>query len=141
MDLHSKVGVVAEIMGLSPIYCQYPVACITLWLEPAIRHNQIHFFYDEAGVPIGYVTWAFLAEDTEYRLIHDPDVLLHISEWNEADRLWILDFVLLGGDLRSRFRETAALFKYHDCARSLRRRDDGTVRKVSTWHRTRFLNI
>lgn len=135
---YTSLGMVANIMGLSPLYCQYPVASITLWIEPAIRHGHIHFFRDEAGIPIGYVTWALLNKDTEHRLIHDPDVLLHISEWNEGSSLWIMDFVLLGGGLRIRLRETAALFGEYSCAQSLRRRDDGTVRKVSTWQRARL---
>jgi cytolysin-activating lysine-acyltransferase len=128
-----RVGRVATVMGRSPQYCQYPIACIQLWLEPAIRHDQIKFFHNESGVVVGYMTWAWLAEDTEDRLIHDPSVLLHISEWNEGDRLWILDLVLLSGDIRARLREAATLFKREKLARSLRRRDDGTVRKVTTW--------
>jgi hemolysin-activating ACP:hemolysin acyltransferase len=89
-------------MAKSDEYCQYPIACITLWIEPAIRHEQIHFFFDDAGQACGYVTWAWLAADSERRLLHDPDVLLHISEWNEGSSLWILDFVV-GVSGRSQF--------------------------------------
>jgi len=133
-----QVGLAATVMGRSPQYCQYPIACIQLWLEPAIRHNQIKFFRNESGVAVGYITWAWLAEDTECRLLHDPSVLLHISEWNEGDRLWILDFVLISGDIRARLRDAAALFEREQSAKSLRRRDDGTVRKVTTWRRRAF---
>jgi cytolysin-activating lysine-acyltransferase len=133
-----QVGLAATVMGQSPQYCEYPIACIQLWLEPAIRHNQIKFFRNESGVAVGYITWAWLAEDTEFRLIHDRSVLLHISEWNEGDRLWILDFVLLSGDIRVRLRDAAALFKDEQSAKSLRRRDDGAVRKVTTWRPKAF---
>jgi cytolysin-activating lysine-acyltransferase len=133
-----QVGLAATVMGRSPQYCEYPIACIQLWLEPAIRHNQIKFFRNESGVAVGYITWAWLAEETEFRLIHDRNVLLHISEWNEGDRLWILDFVLLSGDLRARLKDVASLFKDKQFAKSLRRRDDGAVRKVTTWRRKAF---
>lgn len=140
-DFFRCVGLVATLMGQSPRYCEYPIACIPLWLEPAIRHCQIHFFLNHGGVPVGYLTWAWLTTDTEHRLLHDPAVLLHISEWNEGDRLWILDFVLLSGDVRSRLREAASVFENYEQAKSLRRREDGTVRKVSTWRRTAFRSI
>ena len=136
-----QVGLAATVMGQSPQYCGYPIACIQLWLEPAIRHNQIKFFHNESGVAVGYITWAWLAEDAEFRLIHDASVLLHISEWNEGDRLWILDFVLLSGDMRARLRDAAALFKDEESAKSLRRRDDGAVRKVTTWRREALKSI
>lgn len=134
-DLHTALGFAVDVMGKSDEYCQYPVACVTLWIEPAIRHEQIHFFRDESGEVRGYMTWAWLAEDAEQRLLHDPNVLLHVSEWNEGDRLWILDFLVHTGDLRMRIREARALFRPVEQAKSLRRRDDGSVRKVTTWKR------
>jgi len=81
------------------------------------------------------MTWALLAEDTEQRLIHDPEVLLHFSEWNEGDRLWLLDFVLLDGNIRTVVKEAFRLFPHFTEAKSLRRRPDGSVRKVTTWRR------
>lgn len=138
LDFLGTVGLVATVLGQSPQYCEYPIAVIQLWLVPAIRHHQINFIYNESGVALGYITWAWLTEDTESRLIHDPTVLLHISEWNEGDRLWILDFVLINGDVRASLREAATLFKDAQSAKSLRRRDDGSVRKVTTWRRTSF---
>lgn len=132
-EFFAKVGIVASLMGASTRYCTYPVACIALWLEPAIRHDQVYIFRNESGAPIGYITWAWLAADTEHRLVNDLDVLLHISEWNEGDRLWILDFVLISGDVRSCIREAAHLFKQTMWAKSIRRNDDGTVRRVTRW--------
>lgn len=122
-------------MAQSQLYLDYPLICIPLWIEPAIRHEQLHFFVDDRGRPRGYVTWAWLAEDTEHRLIHDPNVLLHISEWNEGDRLWIIDFVILDSDVKKRVRETRELFAHFGLAKSLRRRRDGTVKKVTTWRK------
>lgn len=132
-EYFAKVGIVASLMGASVRYCTYPVACIALWLEPAIRHDQIHIFRNESGTPIGYITWAWLAPDTEHRMINNPNVLLHISEWDEGDRLWILDFVLISGNVRTRIREAMHLFKQDAWAKSVRRNNDGTVRKVTTW--------
>lgn len=134
-EIAIQLGLATAAMAQSPHYCQYPIACITLWIEPAIRHEQIHFFRGDRDHVIGYLTWARLTEETAYRLVHDPQVILHISEWNEGDQLWIIDFLVLDGGLRSCLVEAAALFRNDDCVRSLRRREDGQVRKVSTWRR------
>jgi cytolysin-activating lysine-acyltransferase len=132
---HQSLGLVAAVMLNSREYCQYPIACLKFWIEPAILLNQIHFFFDLGGQPIGYMTWAYLAEDTEKRLLHDPDVLLHLSEWNEGESLWILDLVVLDGSLKNQLREAFSLLSKFAEAKSLRRRADGTVRKVTKWRR------
>jgi cytolysin-activating lysine-acyltransferase len=136
-EYYYRFGLVASAMTKSSKYCGYPIACLGVWIEPAIRLDQIHFFYDLSGNPIGYMTWALLAEDTEQRLLNDPDILFHLSEWNEGARLWIMDLVLLDGNIGGALNEAFALFPSFRGAKSLRRRDDGTIRKVTTWrHRT-----
>jgi hemolysin-activating ACP:hemolysin acyltransferase len=128
-----QLGRVASAMAKSARYCQFPIACLTLWIAPAILHEQIHFFIDDCGGVAGYMTWAFLEEDTERRFLNDPRVLLHISEWNEGDRLWILDFLVVYGDIRGYIREAAAIFDGFREAKSVRRSEEGHVRKVTTW--------
>lgn len=119
-------------------YCHYPIACLGIWIRPAILLKQIHFFTDTAGHVVGYMTWARLAADSEYRLLHDPSFLLHVVEWNEGDRLWILDFVVTTGRLRRRLLEAARLFPTDRIARSAHRHEDGRIRRLQTWHAARF---
>lgn len=130
-----SLGIVVEIMARSPRYCGYPLAVITEWIRPAILLNQIIILY-EHGIAVGYMTWALLTEDTEDRLINDPRVRLHLSEWNEGDRLWIMDMAVRCGEFR-RFLDYALvnLGSSYATAKYLRRRDDGSVRKVVAWRR------
>jgi len=137
-ELHRQLGQAAGLMLRCDEYCQYPIACLGIWIRPAVLLKQIHFFTDAAGHVVGYMTWARLATDSEHRLLHDPDFLLHAVEWNEGDRLWILDFVLITGGLRRRLREAALLFSKDLTARSARRREDGSIRRLHTWHGSRF---
>lgn len=127
----------AWLMTKSKEYAQYPTACLAAWIEPAILHDHIRFFHGEDGKPVGYFTWACLAPDVEQRLLQDPDFLLHISEWNEGHSLWLMDMVLIDGDIRERIREVRTIFSGFAEAKSLRRREDGSVRKVVVWKRTR----
>lgn len=63
-------------------------------LFPALRLGQVKVIYNQTRhQPVGYLTWAFLAPDVERRLLADPAAELHVSEWNEGDRVWIMDFV------------------------------------------------
>lgn len=120
-------------MCRSQLYCQFPVACISEWLIPPIAFGQILVFRNASGLLVGYVTWAFLTEDVERRLLNDPQVLLHFSEWNEGDRLWLLDFVSTQGSARQLLRQVRDHFKDHRFARSLRRQDDGSIKKTVVW--------
>ena len=132
--LASQFGrAVALILGC-PNYRRLRVASIGAWLRPPILLKQICFFYDRGGRPIGYIVWAYLAEDVEKRMVSDPDFLLHFSEWNEGDRLWIIDFVAPNGMVR----EIASYIKRHmfkefSELRYIRRDASGNVRKVCAW--------
>ncbi|MFC5437308.1 toxin-activating lysine-acyltransferase [Rhodanobacter umsongensis] len=129
-DYMRALGAVSAVMMRSPEYCQYPIACLAEWIRPALLLDQYHLFHDEGGNLVGYMTWAFLAEDVEQRLLHDPAVLFHLSEWNEGDRLWIMDFVVLNHDLRPCLDVARARFAGLGEVRWLRRREDGSIRKV-----------
>jgi hemolysin-activating ACP:hemolysin acyltransferase len=130
------VGIVVGVMARSPKYAQFPIACLVCWIYPAVLHKQIYLFRNDQGAVVGYMTWAMIDADTEARFLFDPKVLFHLSEWNEGDRLWITDFVVLYGDVRARIQEAYKVLSQYRSANSLRRRDDGTAGKVTTWNAT-----
>jgi cytolysin-activating lysine-acyltransferase len=132
-------GHVASLMTQHPEYREYPMACLTAWIETPIELDQIKVFFDPGtGVPIGYVTWAFLAPDVEHRWLNDPTATLHFSEWNEGDRLWIMDLVAPRGHAYDIARYMQRdMFPTHAQAQWLRRGPDGTVRRHRLWNRIR----
>jgi cytolysin-activating lysine-acyltransferase len=132
-----KRGVIAYLMARSKQYRTYSIGNLTAWIDPPIFTEQLAVFYRwNDSEPVGYVTWALLAPDVEHRWLHDPQVLLHESEWNEGESLWIMDFLALPGYCEDivEFIEQNMFAGYSE-ARSVRRNADGTVRKVSTWRR------
>ena len=131
-----QLGLAAELMYRSNHYRQFPVACLGAWIKPAIELRQMYFLFDHEGQPLSYWTWAFLAPDVEDRWKYDARVRLHESEWNEGDHLWIMDLVCQRGYLRSVIAYMQRyMFAHHNKAFSLRRKRDGTTRKISVWHR------
>jgi hemolysin-activating ACP:hemolysin acyltransferase len=70
---------------------------LTTIYDPAIRHHRIKVFYNTLADPIGYVVWAHLASDVEHRWMSTGVLGLHLSEWNEGDRLWLVDGMVAPG--------------------------------------------
>lgn len=91
-SVQEQIGFAVSCMLHSRNYSLYPVLSIQLWTEFAIQHNQIKFLFDRSGLPLAYITWAYLEADTEARLLNDPEFRLHPSEWNEDGKIWLLDF-------------------------------------------------
>ena len=86
-----QLGLAVMLMLQDKTYSEMQVLCLKVWTEQAILHNQIRFFFNDLGAPVGYGTWAYLSDEVEKKLMEQGDCLLHPSEWNEGDRLWILD--------------------------------------------------
>lgn len=56
---------------------------------PAASHGKLAFFLSFDRVPVGFVTWAHLSEETEARILETLDPWLHLSEWNEGPAAWV----------------------------------------------------
>jgi hemolysin-activating ACP:hemolysin acyltransferase len=79
---------------------------IHLW--PAVRLNQIAFLFNSKGAPVAFATWAFVTDEVAQLLQSDPKYRLDLSEWNEGDQLWLVDFVAPFGDARNLIRKIRA---------------------------------
>ena len=82
---------------------------IDLW--PAVRLNQIGFLYNSKGSPVAFATWAFVTDEVAQAMLADPDYRMDISEWNEGDQLWLVDFVApFGGEARNLARKLRSVY-------------------------------
>jgi cytolysin-activating lysine-acyltransferase len=68
-----------------------------MWLLPPAKLAELHLFLDEGNKLLGCMTWAWFSEETEQRWKAGTMEGIHLSEWNEGERLWIIDFVTLPG--------------------------------------------
>ena len=132
--LTSQIGMAISLIFDCANYRQLRVASVGAWLRPPIHLRQICFFHDNIGYPIGYITWAYLAPDVEERMIANSNFFLHTSEWNEGERLWIIDFVAprkMVSEIVSYIRRN--MFKEFDEVRYVRRFPSGDIRKICKW--------
>lgn len=132
----SQLGTAISLILRCAAYRLLRVASVGAWLQAPILLKQITFFYDTLGSPVGYVTWAYLTPDVERRFLDDPGFLLHFSEWNEGDRLWMIDFVAPDGMVREivDYIRRHLFFEFSE-VRYVRRNKDGSVRKQCVWPR------
>jgi cytolysin-activating lysine-acyltransferase len=135
-QFHIKLSTAMLLMNKSSARKFWPIARVCEWIRPPVLLDQIVFFRDSIGPEIGYMTWAYLTQDTERRFINDPDAPLHLSEWNEGDRLWIMDMVVTNDSTKRYILQALReLLPSHGSAKSLRRFSDGSVRKLVMWRR------
>ncbi len=93
-DRYQTVGQIATILSASPYFKADIGKLVVEEILPAYRHGCVRIFYDMDHVPVGFITWAWLSEETEARLLRDMDPWLHLSEWNEGKSLWIRYFLV-----------------------------------------------
>ncbi|UTO03893.1 toxin-activating lysine-acyltransferase [Serratia nematodiphila] len=56
-------------------YSLYHIKTLQLWTQEAINQNQFKILFDHLDNPLGYITWAYLRDETLGRLINDPQFL------------------------------------------------------------------
>ncbi|MBV7496937.1 toxin-activating lysine-acyltransferase [Pseudomonas sp. PDM24] len=127
----AALGYASMIMFMCKRSSCFQVGALYFWIAPAIDHQQIAFFFNRTATPIGYVTWAHLADDVEHRLITDPDFLLHPAEWNEGGRTWIIDYCFPYGGSKESFHQLKDIFRAQGIEQVswVRRNADYSVRK------------
>lgn len=130
-----KVGYACLIGLMCNRYSLYQIMTLGLWIVPAIDHDQIVFFFDKTSAPLGYVSWAYLAPDSEVRLLHDVDFLLHASEWNEGGNAWIIDFCFPKGGVKEAVIWLKKIFRKEgiDKIHWARRNKEYAVRHISIY--------
>ncbi|WP_368962880.1 toxin-activating lysine-acyltransferase [Pseudomonas marginalis] len=132
LERAGMIGTACSIAMRCQLYFSLRLIDIRAWLMPAINHKQILFFYDGCGDPVGYITWANLAPDSEQRLLNDTNFLLHESEWDEGAATWIIDCCFPFGGAAYALDALKQYFREHDTTRIswVRRNSDYSVRKV-----------
>lgn len=108
-------GFALQICSINPRRQEWSIGRLSALIIPAVYHEKIRFFFNHDGIPIGYIVWAFPSPEIQNLLFHEPNYVLHESEWDEDGSLLILDFVAqpehifsILGELR---RSTFAAFK------------------------------
>lgn len=107
------VGGVAEIAMNCGFRDELTMRYFSTIISPAFHQRRIKIFYDKDGEAIAYLIWATLVSEVEDRVLATGRFDLHISEWNEGDRFWIVDFVGLPRSMCRIWRELHEFVNSH----------------------------
>ncbi|WP_198158344.1 toxin-activating lysine-acyltransferase [Enterovibrio coralii] len=67
------------------------------WMKPAVYHDQILLIKTRMiKEDNGYVTWAWVDDNTLDKYLTESRFTLHPSDWNEGPHLIIMDFCVNG---------------------------------------------
>ena len=135
MSVAEKLGFALQVIFRRGCYLDYPLASLKAWLLPAAQLHQLHIFTSDDHKLLGYMTWAWFGEETENRWKQGRSDPLHISEWNEGDRLWILDLVAMPGYGRMCALLASSVFPPGTIAHSLSRRSIAPGPTIIRWTR------
>jgi len=91
-NLPSEIlGQVTWLMLQSPAHKHLFLTDLEWLAAPAISLKQFRIYRQE-NTPVAFVSWAFLNEEAEQRLLSGQRKLSPV-EWKEGDRAWIIDIV------------------------------------------------
>lgn len=76
----------------SNLHAAWSIAMASNYVLPALKAKQFLILKSEDGMPLGYVSWAFLDIEREAKYLHNPHSL-SFDDWNSGDRLWFMDCV------------------------------------------------
>ena len=115
-------GFAASMLAQFPSRSNTSVSSLAASIHEPQRQGNAKFYFDAEGKPAGFVTWAYLAPDTEARLLRMGAVRLTPLEWNEGGNLWIIDLVVpdkrlkyVLEDLRDHVFASAPIVRYARC--------------------------
>lgn len=133
LDVYSKVGFALVLLAQSHYHRQHQLGnYLRTEILPPILANQVRFYLTEKGVPTAMVTWAWLSPEVEQDL-HNTGRALAKNEWQSGEQLFFNDWIAPYGNIRSAMHDIAThVFPQHT-ATSIRRHQDGSIRKINYW--------
>lgn len=134
IDMYSSLGFAIELLSLSSYHKDI---ILNFYIHknflPPLRHQQIKLYLSSDGIPVALVTWARISEAvvSEIQLTGRS---LELADWNCGEEFFFNDFVSPYGCTKSVISDLKYNVVPRGClARSLRRNQNGTIRRVSRW--------
>lgn len=127
-------GFALQLCSTHPHRQELSVGRLSALIISAVYHEKIRFFFNREGTPIGYIVWAFPSPEIQNLLFHEPNYVLHESEWDEDGSLLVLDFVAHQDHLFSIFGELRrSTFSTYKTVSFVHSNIKTNVRRLVTW--------
>ncbi|NFV78774.1 toxin-activating lysine-acyltransferase [Magnetospirillum aberrantis] len=90
-QVFTTLGAVAWLMGRSPAHRHLFMADLDWLVLPPLQLGQARLYHRD-NQPIAYVSWGFLSEEVEARLLAGTP-RLKPTDWKSGDRPWVIETV------------------------------------------------
>lgn len=134
----SALGHLVLLSTRSSVHRRWSVDDLAANFLPPISHGQYQLYRADAQI-VGALTWAWLDEATETKLLTDG-LTPPPAAWRGGDRLWFIDFLAPYGHARVIARHFMTHLMPAESGRGLRRRPGGHVYRIGTWRWRRRAN-
>lgn len=85
-------GALGFLSALCPMHKSWPAARLHAVFGPAVAHNQLRIFNDDAGYPRAALLWANLSDEAHLGLVQQARPV-QPTEWNSGPHLWVMDVI------------------------------------------------
>ncbi len=142
-DFYTILGATTELMAASIYHRQRNLKTYFYFqIFPAIRTGQIKIVFSTSDIPEALVTWAWLSDGIIEAMLSDQDEFIKGTEWNSGSILFFNDFIAPYGNMRAFFKHIFInVFPKEDVGFSVRRNNDGSIRKKNIWYRHKFVAV
>ncbi len=126
------LGIMIAVCVNSETYLNWNLNDISKYFMPPVKLGQYSIFTSGERV-VGFITWAFLTDEHTQALktkFEEPG----FDEWQTGRQLWFMDMVSTEGftqDISRMLQQEILRNATSSHAYALRRRSDGSVRKVA----------
>lgn len=133
IDYYASVGYALALLSQSEYHRQYSLGdYFRVEILPALWSGQARFYLTPDGVPTALVTWAWLSAEVE-RDVHATGRALARDEWTCGDRHFFNDWITPYENIREVMFDISHNVFPDTVATSLRRNQDGSVRRINRW--------
>jgi hemolysin-activating ACP:hemolysin acyltransferase len=103
-------GCVMALLSATERYKRVPFQQVSTYALTALQHRQARCYFDDSGVLVGAIIWAWVTQPVLQRLANEQSSppRLHVSEWREGDCFCVLDVVAVSKSLKSVVLDLAA---------------------------------
>jgi cytolysin-activating lysine-acyltransferase len=127
------VGIAVAMMAQAPYHGQFKLGrYLTREVLPAVERGQCAGYVDGDGQAVGFVSWAFLDEQSHTEILATGRSL-RSDEWTCGPHLFFNDWISDKSAFRPIMAEMTQTRFADYIATSLRRNMDGSVRRINRW--------
>jgi hemolysin-activating ACP:hemolysin acyltransferase len=133
VDRFAAAGMALALFASSPLHRKFrPARYFPVHVMPALKLGQARVYLDLDGQATAFITWAWLSDAVEAEFLSSGRAPTQ-EDWTSGNRAFVHDWVALPRGTHVVVRDLKyGLFRDH-VVTGIRRRSDGSVRKIGRW--------